>query len=342
MQVQLHMSAPHSDRRSAGARRVLSAAILAGAVALSTATASARDFRSSDTEAPGFPTVRAVEQFDALLRQRTGGRLSVSSLGAGDRDSENFTVAQLRAGNLDMARVNVAALHSVAPSTVVLGLPFLFRSTEHLRRVLDGPIGEEVLASLTPSGLIGLCFYDASPRSFYTKAKPIRTVADLRGLRVRVQPAKPWVQMAQALGAQPVVLPYNQVYAALAADTIDAAENNIASFVSERHHTVSKVYSLTEHSHSPSILAFSKRSWDLLSPADQAIVRQAAKETVPYFRMLWASYEDEAHRTFTAAGGQVVTDVDRDAFFRALRPLHEQLVTDLDRRRVIERIGATE
>ena len=159
---------------------------------------------------------------DELLRQRSNNRLGIN-LGAGDKDSEIFTVAQLRAGTLDMARLGMNALHGTVPESTVLNLPFLFRSTAHRRRVLEGAIGDELLAALTSHSLVGLCFYDAGARSLYTVAAPVRTAADLKGLRIRVQPANTIIQFMQALDARPVPMPYSQVMAALTAGTIDGA-----------------------------------------------------------------------------------------------------------------------
>ncbi len=127
------------------------------------APAGARDFKSSDIFPASYPTVRAVAYMGDLMRERSGGRLNLSDLGADDQTTESFTLGQLRNGTLDMARVNIAALNSAAPATVVLTLPYLFRSTAHERRVLDGPIGEEILASLERAGFIGLCFYRSRP-----------------------------------------------------------------------------------------------------------------------------------------------------------------------------------
>ena len=149
--------------------------------------AHARQFQSSDVEAPDHPAVRSVAYMGELMRQRSGGRLWLGSVGASDQNTEIFTVAQLRTGTLDMARLSVTALHGSVPVTVVPTLPFLFASVAHRRRVLDGPVGDELLASLEPYDLIGLCFYDAGSRSIYMPTKAVRTQAEIKGLRIRVQ-----------------------------------------------------------------------------------------------------------------------------------------------------------
>lgn len=303
-------------------------------------TAQARQFQSSDVESFEHPSVQAVAYMNELLRQRSGGRLGIGDLGASDPDSDSeiFTVAQLRTGTLDMARINVSALHAAAPAMVVPSLPFLFTSTEHRRRILDGPIGEELLTSLTPQGLVGLCFYDAGPRSIYTVSKPIRTAADMKGLRIRVQPSGAIVQMMQALGARPMPLPYGQVKSQLAAGMIDAAENNLTSYAASRHHETARTYSLTEHTAPPGIVVLSKRTWDQLPPNDQKIVRQAARDSASHFRKLLHDRETAARAMLDANSVRLVADVDKTSFIEILAPLYPKLVPDTRHRMLLERV----
>lgn len=332
------------SRRTGLASRILamtaSRALLAVGlvVSLHTGAAHARQFQSSDVESRDHPSVRAVAYMDRLMRQRSDGRLGIADLGASDRDSEGFTVAQLRTGTLDMARLSASALHGAAPAMVVPTLPFLFTSTAHRRQVLDGPVGETLLASLASQDLVGLCFYDVGARSIYTVGKPIRTAADLKGLRIRVQPSTAMIQVMQALGARPVALPYGQVQPQLAAGTIDAAENNLVSYLVSRHFETAKIYSLTEHTAPPAVVVFSKRVWDRLSAEDQKIIRQAAKDSVPYFRKLSDDEEAAAREKLAASGVQFITDTDKESFSSILAPLHPKLVPDSRHRILLERI----
>ena len=290
--------------------------------------ASAREFRSSDIYPLDYPTVQAVVHVDKLMRERSGGKLGITVLGHDDRDTENYTAAQVRTGQLDMARINLAVLNTMAPSTAVLALPYLFKSKEHARRILDGPIGEEILTSLEAQGLIGLCFYDGGPRHMYSSKKPIRTPADMYGLRVRVQQADTWAGMFRAVGANPVAVPTDRVYVTLQSGVIDASEHNWPSYVSQRHYQVAPYFSMTEHSMAPAVLVFSKRIWDTLKGDEQAIIRSAAKDSVPVMRRLWDAYEAAGRQTVEAAGGVIVTDVDKKAFADRLVPLYSTAVDD--------------
>jgi tripartite ATP-independent transporter DctP family solute receptor len=276
------------------------------------------------------------------MRERSGGKLGITVLGYDDRDSENYTAAQVRNGQLDMARINLAVLNNVVPSTAVLALPYLFKSKEHTRRILDGPIGEEILASLESQGLIGLCFYDGGPRHFYSVKQPIRTPADLKGLKVRVQQSDVWAGIVRALGAEPVVTPTDRVYLSLQSGVIDAAEHNWPSYVSLRHYQVAPHLSLTEHSMTPAVLVFSKRVWDTLSADEQRIIRDAARDSVPVMRRLWDGYEVSAGRTVEKAGSKIVRDVDRKAFADRLVPLYPTIIEDARLRSMVQRIQADE
>ena len=284
--------------------------------------ADAREFRSSDIYPFDYPTVQGVVEMDRLIRMRSEGRHGVTVLSRDDRDSESNTIAKVRGGMLDMARVNLAALSSIVPTTAVPALPYLFKSTAQMRRILDGPIGEDILASLEAEGLIGLCFYDGGPRDFYSSKRVIRTPADVKGMRVRVQQADIWEVMVHELGAEPIAVPSERVSAAFQSGTIDATEHNWPTYVSLRHYNVARYYSRTEHSMAPAALIFSKRVWDTLSPEDQSLIRGAARDSVPLMRRLWDEQEAAGRKAVEAAGAEIVGDVDKAAFADALMPLY--------------------
>lgn len=304
------------------------------------ATAEARQFRSSDVQPLDSPTVQAVAHMSKLLHQRTGGRQSIH-VDHGDKDSENFTLAQLRTGTLDMARVNLAVFNSIVPATIVPSLPYLFRSTEHLRRVLDGPIGDEILADMDSAGVIGLCFYDLGVRSFYSTKAPIRSVDDLKGLSVRVQPSDIFTEMIKAMGAKPVAVPFDRMTAALKAGVIDAAESSWSAYVGAGHNRVAKYYSLTEHSRMPGVLVFSKAVWSELSAADRQAIRAAARESVSFMRSRLDSYEASARLRAGSGATEVIDAVDRKSFADVLTPLYPKLLPDPALQAMIKRVQAS-
>ena len=313
----------------------LLAALLVGGAA------QAKDFTSSDIFPADYPTVLAVAHMDKLVRLRTGGKHSISVLGQDDRDSENYTIGQVRNGTLDMARINLAVLNNIVPSTVILSLPYLFKSATHMRSVLDGPVGDDILADMESRGIIGLCFYDTGARS-YTAKKPIRNVADMKGLKVRIQQSDISATLIRAMAAVPTPVPNDRLYVALQKGVVDVVENTLPSYSTSRHNEVAKFYSLTEHSMAPSVLVFSKQVWDGLSTDDQAIIRAAAKESVAHLRQHWQEYETLSRMGSMASGAQIVTDVDKQSFIDVLRPLYPTLVTQPRLQNIVKRIQAAD
>ncbi|MBX9945283.1 MAG: TRAP transporter substrate-binding protein [Reyranella sp.] len=317
-------------------------AILSTLVSLLAATvAHARDFRSSDIHARGDPTVQGVAYMGKLIAERTGGRHNIKSLGQNDPDSERYTIQEIRNGTLDMAHVHIVALNQMVPATIVPTLPFLFKTLDHMRQVLDGPIGEEILAQMEESGIVGLCFYDLGARSFYSADKPIRKAADMSGMKVRVLQSDSWGTFMKALGATPLTMPQNRVQGALKSGLIDAAENNWSAYVASRDYVPAPLYSLTEHSMSPGVVVFSKKVWDGLTSEDQAIIRSAARDSVPYMRKLADEREISARAAAVSAGTQVVGDIDRKSFSDVLKPLYGLVLPDPRLLDMVARIQVT-
>lgn len=314
---------------------------LALGVALGAGTLQAQEItlRSADIHPDGYPTVEAVKYMGELVAKRTNGRIKIDVTNNAALGSEKDTIEQTRFGVIDLNRVNAAPFNNLVPQTVVLGLPFLFRSTEHMHKTVDGPIGDEVLAAFEPHGLIGLAFYDSGARSFYSTKKPIEKLADLKGMKVRVQQSDLWIAMMEAFGANATPMPFGEVYSSLETGVVDAAENNWPSYESSRHFEVAKSYTLTEHSLNPEILVISKMSWDKLSADDQKVLKEAAKESVVKMRELWTAREKASEETVRAAGANVIT-VDKAEFSAAMKPVYDRFVTDPQMKDLLERIRA--
>lgn len=310
-------------------RRALIASALAAPVAAGGCVQAIgeRPLRGADTHPEGYPTVAAVNHFGTLLSERTGGRLRLRNYAGGQLGEEKDTLEITIFGGLDINRVNLAPLNPIAPLTLVPSLPFLFRSADHMRRTMDGAPGRQVLDSLRPHGLIGLAFYDSGERSFYNTRRPIRTPEDMRGLKLRVQSSDLYVALVGAVGANPTPMSYGEVFQGLVQRVVDGAENNWPSYQDSRHYEVARFYSLTNHVMAPEVLVASSRTWSRLTAPDRALIRQAATDSVPVMRRLWETREAEARRTIEAAGVQVIEDIDRAAFERAMQPVWTRFVT---------------
>jgi len=300
----------------------------------------AADFRSADIHPDDYPTVQAVRYMGDLLKQRSNGKMSVKVFAQGALGSEKDAIEQTKIGALAMVRVNSAAMNNICEATIVPTMPFLFRSTEHMRHVLDGPIGDDILKSCEKNGFIGLAWYDSGSRSMYTTKRPIKTLADAKGMKIRVQQSDLWVSLLEAMHANATPMPWGEVYTALKTGLVDGAENNWPSYESSRQFEVAKYYSLTEHSMAPEILLFSKVAWDRLSKEDQAMVRQAAKDSVPYMRKLWDERELKSRKLVEASGVQII-QVDKTSFQAAMKPVYDRFITSAQMKDLVRRTQET-
>nr|WP_249142240.1 TRAP transporter substrate-binding protein [Bradyrhizobium diazoefficiens] len=302
----------------------------------------AREFRAADTQAADYPTVQALRYMGALVAERTGGRHEIRVFHSRQLGEEKETIEQTRAGAIDLNRSNVALIGNFVPAMNVLAMPFLFRSIEHMQKVLDGPIGGEILGSFEPFGFVGLAFYDSGARSIYNAVRPVKELADLKGLRIRVQQSELMRDMIRALGAEPVELPYGQVLTGLANHLIDGAENNWPSFVTTDHYKYAGYYTLTEHTMSPEVLVMSLKAWNSLSAEDQAIFKEAAIRSSRFMRETWRELEEQSQRKAEAAGVTIVRDIDRRPFEAAMAAIYTRAGDDPAAAALIERIRKVE
>lgn len=302
----------------------------------------AREFRAADTQNEDYPTVQALRFMGRQVAERSGGRHEVKVFHSRQLGEEKETLEQTRAGAIDLNRTNVALIGNVIPSMNVLALPFLFRSIEHMQKVLDGPIGSEILGSFEPYGFVGLAFYDSGARSIYNNVRPVRSLADLKGLRIRVQQSEQMSEMMRALGATPVELPYGQVLTGLATRLIDGAENNWPSFVTTDHYRHAGHYTLTEHTISPEVLVMSLKAWQTLSAEDRRIFREEARRSGQFMREKWRDLEEQSRKRAEAAGAIIVTDIERRPFETAMAGIYAKAQRDPASARLIERIRKVE
>ena len=302
----------------------------------------AREFRASDTQNEEYPTVQALRYMGSLVSERSGGRLQIKVFHSRQLGEEKETIEQTRVGAIDLNRTNVALIGTMVPSMNVLAMPCLFRSIEHLQKVLDGPIGSELLNSFEPYGFVGLAFYDSGARSIYNSVRPIRSIDDLRGLRLRVQQSEQMSAMVRALGAEPVELPYGQVLTGLSTRLIDDAENNWPSFVTTDHYKFAGFYTLTDHTMSPEVLVMSQKAWSSLTPEDQKIFREAALRSSRFMRGKWRDLEERSRKQAEDAGDRIITDIDRKPFEAAMAGIYAKAQRDPAMAGLIERIRKVE
>jgi tripartite ATP-independent transporter DctP family solute receptor len=300
--------------------------------------ASAREFRAADTQVGDYPTVQAIEYMARLVAERTGGRHSIRVFHSRQLGEEKDTIEGTKAGVIELNRTNIVPLGAFVPTVNALAMPFLFRSPTHLHKVLDGDIGKEILDSLESYGFVGLTFYDSGARSIYNSVRPVRTMADLRGLKIRVQQSQLMVDMIKALGAEPIELPYGQVLTGLATKLIDGAENNWPSYVTTDHYRHAGYYTLTEHLMAPEVLVMSTKAWETLSEPDRKIFKEAAQESNMFMRQRWQALEEKSAKQAEAAGIMVIRNIDRAPFEAAMKDIYAKAAAEQTSARLVERI----
>jgi tripartite ATP-independent transporter DctP family solute receptor len=269
------------------------------------------------------PVHAAMEYMARRAGELSGGMLEMQVFPNGQLGSEPECIEQLQRGALAMVKTSAAAMEGFVPDMAVFGLPYLFRDDTHYWRVLEGSIGQELLAAGDPVGVHGLCYYDSGSRSFYTVDKPILRPEDVKELKLRVLPSKMARDLIALLGGGPTPVPFGELYTALQQSMVDGAENNPPSFYTSRHFEVARHYSLDEHTRIPDVVIFSKKVWDGLSPAVQGWITQAANESVVFQRKLWQEQTKAALEAVEKAGVKVYLP-DQALFVAATAPMYKE------------------
>ena len=284
-------------------------------------------FKAADVQPVGYPTVAAVENMGKKLAEATQGRLSIQTYPSAQLGAEKETIEQTQIGAIQMLRVSAGAVGPIVDDINVVNMPFLFKNVAQSWKMMDGEVGQELLDKITASpnaNLVGLCWMDSGARSFYNTKHPIKSVADVHGLKLRVIGNPIFIDMVNALGGNGIAMGYDQVFSSLQTGVVDGAENNPPSYVFSNHYTVAKYYSLTEHLIIPEILCFSKRSWTALSADDQALIKKFAREAQLEERELWKKYETTAMEKAKAAGCEIVEIADKKPFQDAVKPVWDK------------------
>lgn len=307
---------------------------------LAPAIAQPQMLRTAETHPTDYPTTVALRHMSEQLAARSADAMRLKIYAGGQLGEERDALELTVLGSIDVARVSMAPLNAIADETIVFSMPFLFRSTEHLRAVLDGDIGAELLKGLKPYGLIGLAYYDSGARSLYNTQKPIRAPGDIAGLKIRVQNSDVAVAMIEAMGGNPTPMGFGQVYEALMLGAIDGSENNWPSFESAGHFEVATYYSLTRHTMVPDVVVVSKSRWDTLSTAQRDVLRDSARDSVTVMRQAWDERVERSRHRLISQGVEVIERVDSAAFADSVRPVYERFIDNPRLRGLVERIGA--
>lgn len=323
-------------------RRALFAAVAAAALGvfgLAATPAAAQEWRGWNIHAADYPNGIGMDAFTRMVGERTNNRIRMRTFHSAQLGQQDEAIQQMRLGTIDFANFNLSPFNNLAPTTNVVTLPFLFRDVGHMQRAIDGPAGEAIAADLEKIGIIALAWYDAGARSLYT-TRPVRTPADLRGMKIRVQTSDLWIDLMRALGANPTPLPFGEVFTSLQSGVIDGAENNWPSYESTRHFEVARYYSTTEHSNVPEVLAVSRQRWQRLNEQERGILRAAAIESAAIQRRAWAERERVSRERVVAAGVTVIEINDRTPWAAMMEPVYAKYASDPRLAALVQQIRA--
>ncbi len=305
-------------------RAIIAAGVLAAAAAFASSPAIAQQkivLKATDVHPLGYPTVEAVVRMGKKLETATNGRISIQMFPSMQLGGEKEMIEQAQVGALQIARISLGPMGSVVPELNAFNLPFVFRDPDHMKKVVLGPIGDEMLKKLSDhptAGLIGLAWMSGGTRNVYNSKKPIKTMEDFKGLKIRMMGNPIFVDTMNAMGGNGVAMGYDQLINALQTGVVDGAENNEPSYASGQHYRYAKYYSMTQHLIIPEILVFSKRTWQTLSKEDQDLIMKTAKESQTEQWALWAEFEKKSIADMKANGVEIIP-VDNTAMAAAVK-----------------------
>ena len=303
-------------------RKFIAATLAAATLGISMQANAQTVLKAADVHPPGYPNVVAIENLGKKLEAATNGKYKVQMFPAGVLGSEKEMIEQAQIGALQIVRISLGPMGPIVPEVNVFNMPFVFRDEAHMRAVIDGPIGKELLdkISASPARLVALGWMDSGSRSLYTK-KEIKTPADLSGQKIRVMGNPMFVEMMNAMGGNGISMGHNDTFSALQTGVVDGAENNPPTFFASNQYTAGpKYYSETTHLIIPEIFVMSRITWDKMSKDDQTILMKLSREAQMEQRALWDKSVGEYMNKLKAAGIQFVT-LDKKPFYDATAPV---------------------
>ncbi|WP_202987884.1 TRAP transporter substrate-binding protein [Vibrio sp. S9_S30] len=294
------------------------AAILAPSLSMATT------LRLAENQPESNPVTVAMHKFAELASTYSNGEIKVKVFSGAQLGQESETIEQTQAGIIDFTRVNSVTLANVSPSIGVFTLPYIFKNVKHKYRVLDGEVGDEVRADLAKYGLVGFDYMEAGTRSFYTtKDNPVKSIEDMKGLKIRVQKSPISISMVNLVGGVATPMNYGEVFSSLQTGVIDGAENDYVSYLTSGHYEVAPNYVEDGHLSPPAILIMNKAKFDALPKNQREAISKAAKEAALFERELMIRANIEAKEKVVAAGVKV-TVIDNTPFQEAVQPVYDE------------------
>lgn len=280
-------------------------------------------FRLAENQPESNPVTVSMHKFSELVEEKSDGDIKIEVYPNAQLGEENENIDQVQSGELDMARVNSVPVSDLVGELSVFTLPYIFTDQEHKYKVLDGEIGKKVSEKFKEHDLINLGYLEAGSRSFYTTEKPIKSVEDMEGMKIRVQPSDISVRMVELLGAVPTPMDYGEVFTSLQTGVIDGAENDFVSYDTSGHYEVAKYYTTDGHLSPPALLIINKDTWEDLSVEQQKVISEAADEAIEFEREEMNKQQEKSRKKVEDAGTEVF-EVDKEEFQDAVDPIYEE------------------
>ncbi|RMN84314.1 TRAP dicarboxylate transporter subunit DctP [Pseudomonas cannabina] len=275
----------------------------------------------------GYAPVVAEQNMGKKLEEQSKGEISFKMYAGGVLGSEKEVVEQVQSGAVQMTRVSLGIVGPVVPDVNVFNLPFVFRDQAHMRTIIDGEIGQEILDKITNSqfNMVALAWMDGGTRNLYTK-KPVRQMSDLKGMKIRVQGNPVFIETINDMGGNGIAMATGEIFSALQTGVIDGAENNPPTYFQHNHYQNAKFFTITEHLILPEPIVMSKTTWNKLSLEQQALVKKLAREAQMEERVLWDKSSAEAETKLKAAGVEFITltPEQKKAFYDATQPVRDK------------------
>ncbi len=300
--------------------------LLAGASMLAVSAANAAEWRGWNIHVEGYPNTVALDKFAELISERTEGRLTLKNFHSGVLGNQPDAIEQVRVGAIEVGNFNLGPMGTVVPEADVVNLPFIFKNLDHMHRVMDGAVGEEIGAAMAAKGLQPLAWYDSGARSFYNSQRPIASPDDVKGLKVRVMNNELFVGMIEAMGGNATPMAFSEVFQSIKTGVVDGAENNWPSYESTNHYEVAGFYSLSQHLIIPECLCINTQSWDALSDEDKEIVKAAARASAELQRQLWTERAEASRKKVVESGVTFNEIADKSAFQAAMSPVYARAI----------------
>ncbi|WP_409524032.1 TRAP transporter substrate-binding protein [Nitrincola sp. MINF-07-Sa-05] len=304
-------------------------------------TAQAKELKGWNGHQPDYPVSVAMDEFGKLIAERTNGSYTPKAYHSAQLGQQDDAIELLQFGVVDFAVFNLVPLNNIVSATQATTLPYAFKSVEHMHRVMDGAVGDEIGKAMEAADMVALAWYDSGSRSFYAN-KPLNSIDDLKGLKIRVQNSDVNVAMVEALGANATPIPFGEVYTSIQSGVVDGAENNWPSYESTSHYQVAKYYLLDQHTIVPEVFAINKSVWNKLSDEEKAIFKQSARDSADLQRTLWAQREEKSEQIIRDSGATIVELDDKTDFINAMQPVYAEFATDPEVKDILSKIQSVE